>query len=171
MSLIRSLRGLVKRPLVAAHRVYMRRAMRLPYCHGPLSRLHLGEKVSAMNTVFNVASGDIFVGDGTIFGHNCMVITGRHDYIGNRRQHLVTGGRDAPRTGFDIQIGSGCWIATGAIISGGVSIGDNTIVGAGAVVTKSLPADVFAAGVPARVIRALDESPSPYWDSPGIVDT
>ena len=48
------------------------------------------------------------------------------------------------------------WIGDGAIICKGVEIGANTIVGAGAVVTKSLPANVIAAGNPAKVVRELD---------------
>lgn len=125
------------------------------YCHGEESRLHFGQKVALVNTIFNTASGDIFVGDHTIFGHNCMVITGRHEFMKGKRKSLVTDSGDAPLTGFDVRIGSGCWIASGAIISGGVTIGDNTIVGAGSVVTKDLPSGVFAAGIPAKVIKSL----------------
>jgi acetyltransferase-like isoleucine patch superfamily enzyme len=129
--------------------------MATPYCHGDAKRLHLGKRVSAVNTIFNVASGEIYVGDDTIFGHNCMVLTGRHEFVGGRRRRLVTGEPDTPTTGSDIRIGSGCWIASGAIVTGGVTIGDNSIIGAGAVVAMDVPSGVFAAGVPARVIKQL----------------
>jgi acetyltransferase-like isoleucine patch superfamily enzyme len=143
----------ILRPLVAALK---RIDVRTSYCHGDVQRLHIGQRVSEMNTIFNVASGDIFIGDDTIFGHNCMVLTGRHEFIGGRRGKLVTGGPETPTSGSDIRIGSGCWIASGAIVTGGVTIGDNTIIGAGAVVALDIPSGVFAAGVPARVIRKLE---------------
>jgi acetyltransferase-like isoleucine patch superfamily enzyme len=130
--------------------------MMTPYCHGDRRRLHLGRGVSVVNTLFNVASGEIYVGDDTIFGHNCMVLTGRHEFSGGRRRSLTTGEPDTPTSGSDIHIGSGCWIASGAIVTGGVTIGDNTIIGAGAVVALDIPGGVFAAGVPARVIRKLE---------------
>ena len=54
-----------------------------------------------------------------------------------------------------------CWIGAGAIVVGGVTIGKGTVVGAGSVVTKSLPPMVVAAGNPCRVIRQLDDRPLP----------
>lgn len=54
-----------------------------------------------------------------------------------------------------VKIGDKVWIGGGAIILPGVTIGDNTTIGAGSVVTKSIPANVFAAGNPCRVIRKL----------------
>ncbi len=54
-----------------------------------------------------------------------------------------------------ISIGSNVWLGGGVIVLGGVTIGDNTVVGAGAVVTRDLPSDVVAMGVPARVARSL----------------
>jgi len=124
------------------------------YVHEDESRLHLGRGTSTMNTLFNTSSGHIYVGDYTIFGHNCLVLTGRHEFVAGRRKKLVSGGPEAPPEGYDIRIGSGCWIASGAIICGGVTIGDNAIVAAGAVVTRDIPAGMFAAGVPARALRS-----------------
>ena len=56
-----------------------------------------------------------------------------------------------------IAIGDNVWLGGGAIVCPGVTIGDDTVVGAGAVVTRDLPAGVVAAGVPARVLREIDE--------------
>lgn len=130
---------------------------RTPYIYGEKDMVHFGSNVSPVNTFFNTGSGHIYIGDNTIFGHNCMVITGRHEYADGQRKDLLTKVRssDIPPSGYDIYIGSGCWIASGSIISGGVRIGDNTIIGAGAVVVCDIPSGVMAAGVPARVIKDL----------------
>ena len=121
-----------------------------PYCTGRWKRVHLGRGVSTMNTLFNVASGDIYVGDDTIFGYDCMLLTGRHQFENGRR---VRDRRDVPADGYDIRIGSSCWIASGVIITGGVTIGDDVIVAAGAVVSVNVPSGVMVGGVPARVLR------------------
>jgi maltose O-acetyltransferase len=58
-------------------------------------------------------------------------------------------------SGRPISIGDGAWLGGGVIVCPGVTIGERTVVGAGAVVTRDLPADVLATGVPARVVRVL----------------
>ncbi len=65
---------------------------------------------------------------------------------------------DDPRTGPDapVIIGSGVWLGVNVTVMKGVVIGENTLVAAGSVVTKSLPANVIAGGVPAKIIRQLD---------------
>ena len=55
-----------------------------------------------------------------------------------------------------MRIGRNCWIGAGALIMPGVSIGDNTVVGAGSVATRDLPANALAVGNPCRVLRSLD---------------
>jgi maltose O-acetyltransferase len=67
--------------------------------------------------------------------------------------------RDGWEYGEPITVGDNVWLGGGVIVCPGVSIGDDTVVGAGAVVTRDLPAGVVAVGNPARVIRELGESP------------
>lgn len=123
------------------------------YVHGCKSRLKIGNGCSTMNTFFNVISGSVTVGDDTLFGHNCMVLTGTHDFFNGIRGGLNNPPiEETPSTGRDIKIGAGCFIGSGVIIQGKVSIGNNVILGAGSVVTKDVPDNCFAAGVPARVI-------------------
>lgn len=64
--------------------------------------------------------------------------------------------RRSHELGKPVTIGADVWVGGGALILPGVSIGDRTVVGAGSVVTRDLPEDVFAAGNPCRVIRAIE---------------
>ena len=131
------------------------------YAMGSGGKLVIGKKVAVANTLFNLSSGSIHVGDYTIFGQNVMVLTGRHNYVNGQRAGLNEvingaswGGGDleVPPSGYDIHIGAGTWIASGAIITGGVKIGNNSIIAAGSVVTRDIPDYAIAAGIPARVI-------------------
>lgn len=134
------------------------------YIVGDKKRLHIGDMCALANTYFNLSSGNIFVGDNTIFSHNVMVITGRHNFANGKRKSLLEGvkdrtrgggGGEVPSEGNDIHIGTGCWIAAGVIISGGVKIGNNVIIGANSFVNKNIPDNSFAAGNPAKVIKEI----------------
>ena len=57
-----------------------------------------------------------------------------------------------------VRIGRNCWIAAGVTILPGVTIGDNSVIGAGSVVTRDIPPDVLAFGVPCRVVRPVKNS-------------
>jgi galactoside O-acetyltransferase len=127
------------------------------YVHGEGSgnTLTLGSNVSTLDAVFNLSSGNISVGNHTLFSHNVHVLTGFHRfYNGTLAKLQENSPKEVPDSGYDIIIGSGCFIGANAIILKGVTIGDNTIIGAGSVVTKDIPSNVFAAGVPAIVIGA-----------------
>lgn len=123
--------------------------------NGPRSRLTLGPGCSTVNTVFNVVSGRITVGRDTVFSNDCQVLTGIHRFDRGRRASLLADPRfpEVPTEGRDIVIGAGCFLGAGAAVIGPCVIGDDVIVGAGAVVTSDIPSGTFVAGVPARVIR------------------
>lgn len=119
--------------------------------HGPRDRLHLGKGVGCHhNILFNTRSGHIFVGENSVLSFNCMFLTGRHEFENGHLKQPRS--RQVPASGFDIHVGSGCWIASGAIVLGGVTIGDNCLVAAGAVVTKDVPDYAIVGGVPAKII-------------------
>lgn len=111
---------------------------------------------------------NIIVGDQVFFNFNCVVLDVTYVRIGSRTlfgpnvqiytaTHPVDPVTRASGVEFakPITIGEDVWVGGSAIINPGVSIGDRTIIGAGSVVTKDIPADVFAAGNPCRVIRQL----------------
>lgn len=126
---------------------------RTPYIHGDVSRLNIGKRVKTNDCIFNTVSGEIHVGDDTIFGHRCMVLTGRHEFINGKRKRLQNYVSETPLTGCDVIIGSGCWIASGAILLGPVKVGDHSIVAAGSIVTRDVEPGTTVAGNPAKVIR------------------
>ena len=125
----------------------------LSVIYGPHDRLLISPRVSKANTLFNTRSGKIFVGIGVMFGHNCMVLTGVHDYTkpGETRERVTL--ENAYR---DIVIEDGVWIASGVIIIGPCRIGKNSVIGSGSVVIKDIPPMTFAAGNPAKVIKSIE---------------
>ncbi len=90
--------------------------------------------------------GGISIGDRTFIGHNVVLATLDHDLDPEKRLLM----HPAP-----IKIGKNVWIGSNAVITKGVTVGDNAVIAAGAVVTKDVPPDTVAGGVPARVIRQL----------------
>ena len=105
-----------------------------------------------------------WVSPGTIFHTHADVVI----LIGDRCDigpgvHFIPGGhligpahrRAGPGTAGSIMVGSGTWVGAGTQILGGVKIGEGCIIAAGAVVTRDVPADTLAAGVPAVVKRTL----------------
>ena len=106
---------------------------------------------------FNTRCGRIVVGKNTVFGEDVKVLTGKHMSIEEAHKYRVEL-HHVPNDGRDIVIGSGCYIGSGAIIIGPVEIGDYAVIGAGSVVTKTIPPLTFAAGCPAKVLRHFSES-------------
>jgi maltose O-acetyltransferase len=90
----------------------------------------------------------ITIGAGAQLGPNVQLLTADHPRDAATRAA-------GPELGRAITIGSRCWLGGGAIVCPGVSIGEDTIVGAGSVVVRDLPPRVIAAGNPARVVREL----------------
>ncbi len=96
--------------------------------------------------VLNVAP--VTIGSRTMFGPNVQVYTATHPLNHVER----SSGKEYAKP---IVIGDDVWVGGSAVICPGVTIGSRSVIGAGSVVTKDIPADVFAAGNPCRVIRSL----------------
>jgi acetyltransferase-like isoleucine patch superfamily enzyme len=95
--------------------------------------------------------GGVDIADHVMIGPNVNIITSGHPLEPSQRRAYVEAK--------SIVIEKNVWIATGATILGGVTVGENSVVAAGAVVTKDVPPNSFMAGVPAKVIRSLEEKP------------
>lgn len=101
----------------------------------------------------------VTVGDDVMFGPNCSLLTPLHPLLPVQRnlRRREDGSFYDLEYGAPITVESDCWIAADVKILGGVTVGRGTVIGAGSVVTRSIPAGVLAAGNPCRVIRPLTE--------------
>jgi acetyltransferase-like isoleucine patch superfamily enzyme len=122
---------------------------------GDPSRLTLSRSAHMVNTLFNVSSGRITVGEHAFAGHNVSIITGTHDYNLLLQERM----RNIPREGRDIDIGSGVWIGSNAVILGPCRIGEHAVIAAGAVVTGDVAPYTIVAGIPARPLRRIEGAP------------
>lgn len=108
--------------------------------------IHIGKNVFINSCCHFQDQGGIYIGNGCLIGHCVVMATLNHDHDPDKRQNL----HHKP-----IRIGNGVWIGANAVITAGVTIGDNAIIAAGAVVTKDVPADMIAGGVPAGIIKHI----------------
>lgn len=111
-----------------------------------------GKNITVRKNVFINAcchfqdQGGITLGDNCLVGHNVVFATLNHGFAPEERQSMLP----AP-----IVVGRNVWIGSNSTILQGVTIGDNSIIAAGSVVTKDVPANAIVAGVPARFIRSI----------------
>jgi maltose O-acetyltransferase len=91
---------------------------------------------------------EVRIGDRTQIAPGVQLLAADHPREPELRRELLELARP-------VTIGSNVWIGAAAIVCPGVSVGDDSIIGAGSVVTRDVPAGVVAAGVPARVVREL----------------
>jgi maltose O-acetyltransferase len=118
------------------------------------SHISVGERCFANFGLVALDVAPITIGDDVQIGPNVQLLTPTHPVAPGPR-------RDKWEAAEPIHIGDNVWLGGGAIVLAGVTIGADTVVGAGAVVTRDLPAGVVAVGNPARVVRTVDdESPA-----------
>jgi maltose O-acetyltransferase len=111
------------------------------------SNILLGERVFFNFNCVVLDVCPVTVGDFTLLGPAVQIYTAMHPLNAELRRR--------EEFGKPVAIGSDVWIGGGAIICPGVTIGSRSVIGAGSVVTRDIPAGVFAAGNPCRVIRTL----------------
>jgi maltose O-acetyltransferase len=109
---------------------------------------HVGARTFINFGVVLLDVARITIGDDVQVGPNVQFLTPTHPVEAAPRRAKLEAARP-------IAVGDNVWLGGGVILCPGVSIGENTVVGAGAVVTRDLPANVVAVGNPARVVRPL----------------
>lgn len=114
------------------------------------TNIELGEKVFFNFNCVVLDVCKVRIGSFTLFGPAVQIYTPMHPLDATLRR-----GREY---GAPIEIGSDVWVGGGAVILPGVKIGSRSVIGAGSVVTRDIPDDVFAAGNPCRVIRAISSA-------------
>lgn len=113
-------------------------------------QIHLGKGVFFNFNCVVLDVAPVTIGARTLIGPAVQIYTPLHPMTAQARSSLLEYARP-------VTIGEDVWIGGGAIICPGVTIGDRSVIGAGSVVTRDIPADSFAAGNPCRVIRRIDQ--------------
>jgi acetyltransferase-like isoleucine patch superfamily enzyme len=109
--------------------------------------IEMGENVTINAFVHIWANCNLKIGKDTMLASHVQITTSTHDY----NIHPM----HATRIDQPVEIGKNVWIGTGAIILPGVTIGDNSVIGAGSVVTKDIPDNSIAYGIPAIVRKKI----------------
>lgn len=120
------------------------------------AHVHFGSNVYANFNLTLVDDTDIYVGDKVMFAPNVTVATAGHPINPELRYQAM-------QYNIPVHIGNNVWIGANAVVLPGVTIGDNSVIGAGSVVTKDIPANVVAVGNPCRVIREIGEHDKIYY--------
>ncbi len=115
------------------------------------SSLQIGDDVSLAKDIIMVATGGIQIGDRTMIGYGTTILTANHR-IPKNRGPMRFSGTDLKK----VIIENDVWIGTRVVLMPGITVGEGSIVGAGAVVNKDVPPFSIVGGVPAIVIRMRD---------------
>ena len=118
--------------------------------------VHFGKGVYANFNLTLVDDTHIYVGDHTMLGPNVVLATAGHPILPELRP-------DAYQFNLPIHIGKNCWLGAGVIVLPGITIGDNSVIGAGSIVTKDIPANVVAVGNPCRVLREINDHDKEFY--------
>ena len=135
--------------------------------NGPIT-FHYGIHTKiGKNTFFNFNftcqdDTEVVIGENCDFGPNVTIVTPMHPLLPDERKSLLCPDGVPRRLCYarPVYIGDRCWICANVVILPGVEIGDGCVIGAGSVVTRSIPPGCLAAGNPCRVIRKLSEEDS-----------
>ena len=118
--------------------------------------VHFGKNVYANFNLTLVDDTHIYIGDYTMLGPNVIIATAGHPILPELREK-------AYQYNLPVHIGRNCWLGAGVVVLPGVTIGDNTVIGAGSIVTKDIPANVVAVGNPCRVMRPINDRDKEYY--------
>jgi maltose O-acetyltransferase len=119
------------------------------YLHNP-KNIDLGQSVFLAYGCCLIANGEIRIANEVMLGPYCVLAAGNHTRTNKSFRY-------GPAQCAPVTVGEGTWIGAHSTLTAGVTIGSGAVIAAGAVVTKDIPADVMAAGVPARIVKNLVE--------------
>lgn len=110
--------------------------------------IEIGENFYSNHNLIILDEGNVTFGDNVLVGPNCAFYTSTHPFSAEIRM-------SGKKMSKPIKIGNNVWICGNVTVLPGVSIGDNSIIGAGSVVSKDIPSNVLALGIPCRVIKNI----------------
>ena len=118
--------------------------------------VHFGKNIYANFNLTLVDDANIYIGNDCMFGPNTVIATAGHPINPELRERVT-------QYNAEVHIGNNVWLGAGVIVMPGVTIGDNSVIGAGSVVTKDIPANVVAFGNPCKVYREIGEKDRKYY--------
>lgn len=125
--------------------------------------IHAGKNLYTNYNCVIMDLADVYIGDNVFIAPNVTITTITHPMKWRERivkpmeNTFEPEGRGNIEYINPVRIGNNVWLASGVIVCPGVEIGENSVIGAGSVVTRNIPANVFACGVPCKVINKIDE--------------
>lgn len=117
---------------------------------------HFGKNVYANFNLTCVDDTHIYVGEYTMLGPNVVLSSAGHPILPELREKIY-------QYNMPIHIGKNCWLGAGVIVLPGITIGDGSVIGAGSIVTKDIPAGAIAVGNPCRVLREINDHDREYY--------
>jgi len=121
-------------------------------CH----HVHFGKGIYCNFNLCLVDDEHIYVGDYCMFAPNVVIATSGHPILPLLREHHYV-------YNIPVHIGRNVWVGANAVIMPGVTIGDNSVIGGGSVVTNDIPANVVAFGTPCHVVREIGDKDKKYF--------
>ena len=115
--------------------------------------LKIGNEVDLSKDIIITTSGGVTIGDRVLIGYRTQILSADHSIPKIGHPIPISGDKFGK-----IIIGKDSWIAANCIITSGVTIGSGAIIGAGSIVTKDIPDNAIAMGVPAKIIRMRDKN-------------
>ena len=137
------------------------------FIQGPIAfhygtHTHIGKNFFGNFNLTVQDDAEVTIGDNCNFGPNVTIVTPIHPMLVEERKTIRTADGTIKRLCYakPVHVGNDCWLGASVTICPGVTIGNGCVIGAGSVVTRDIPDNSFAAGVPCRVIREITEKDS-----------
>ena len=120
------------------------------------NHVHLGDQFYANFNLVIIDDMDVYIGNQVMIGPNVTICTTGHPVYPLYREM-------GAHYSLPIHIGNKVWIGANSVVLPGVTIGENSVIGAGSIVTRDIPANVVAVGNPCRVLREITETDREYY--------
>ena len=137
------------------------------YLQGPITfhygiHTHIGKRFFGNFNLTIQDDAEVYIGDDCNFGPNVTIVTPEHPLLANERRCLLDENEQPKHLCYarPVRIGHDCWFGANVTICPGVTIGSGCVIGAGSVVTRDIPDNSLAVGVPCRVLRSITASDS-----------